>query len=289
MKKTYFLIPLFLLSISFLSCKKSDCFISVTITADIGFINHFTANVSDGIEPYTYHWSNGEDSKDFITTMDSVPYTLTVTDASGCTATSFYDPFGECDDTVTDGDGNVYEVVSINGKCWMASNLKKSTGAPVDSLGWVSQGIAKLPAWCFPQNDMEHNAAHGKLYNWYAVEDGHLCPDHWHIPTAAEWHDLIVFLGGDQVAGGAMKELGSEFWDDPNTGATNSSRFSASGGGDRSNQGLFESFRKAGIYWSSTEVDANAASYIILFNTAASALAGNQNKAHGYSCRCVHD
>jgi uncharacterized protein (TIGR02145 family) len=58
-----------------------------------------------------------------------------------------------------------------------------------------------------------------------------LCPDGWHIPTNDEWYQLSTYLGGDVVAGGKMKEESYEHWKEPNTGATNSSGFTALGSG----------------------------------------------------------
>jgi len=53
------------------------------------------------------------------------------------------------------------------------------------------------------------------------------------MPTDIEWTALITYLGGESVAGGKMKETGIIYWQTPNTGASNSSGFTASGGGMR--------------------------------------------------------
>ncbi|MCC8424286.1 hypothetical protein LJ658_04975 [Mucilaginibacter sp. UR6-11] len=47
---------------------------------------------------------------------------------------------------------------------------------------------------------------------------------------------MAAFLGGETVAGGKMKTTGTESWSSPNTGATNSSEFTA----------LYSSFRGKG-------------------------------------------
>jgi uncharacterized protein (TIGR02145 family) len=72
----------------------------------------------------------------------------------------------------------------------------------------------------------------------------------WHVPTWPEWETLITLLGGFTGAGGKMK-LTSE-WDAPNTGADNSSGFSATPGGYRDPvSGAFGGIYKNNVMWSS--------------------------------------
>jgi uncharacterized protein (TIGR02145 family) len=52
-----------------------------------------------------------------------------------------------------------------------------------------------------------------------------VCPAGWHIPTENEWRTMIDYLGGEAVAGGKLKKLGS--WKAPNSGATNETGFNA--------------------------------------------------------------
>lgn len=73
------------------------------------------------------------------------------------------------------------------------------------------------------------------LYNWYvAAEVNHaIAAPGWHVPTATEWDTLATYLGGVLVAGGKLKETGTEWWDEPNTGATNEVGFNGRGNGYR--------------------------------------------------------
>ncbi len=61
-----------------------------------------------------------------------------------------------------------------------------------------------------------------------------LCPTGWHVPNDTDWETLITFLGGNNVAGGKLKQTGTDLWNGPNTGATNESGFNAIPGGVRS-------------------------------------------------------
>jgi len=78
-----------------------------------------------------------------------------------------------------------------------------------------------------------------------------VCPTGWHIPTDAEWTILISYLGGENVAGGKLKERGTAHWKSPNTGATNESGFTALQGGKRDCNGIFDWIGDYAFWWSS--------------------------------------
>ena len=52
-----------------------------------------------------------------------------------------------------------------------------------------------------------------------------------------------------------MKVPGTQYWNSPNTGATNESGFSALPGGSRTAVGYFSILGGGGFWWSSTEVE----------------------------------
>jgi len=95
------------------------------------------------------------------------------------------------------------------------------------------------------------------LYNHAVVLDARgIAPKGWHVPTFAEWNQMVTYLGGNTVAGGAMKEVGTAHWINPNTGATNSSGFTALGSGVRDFQGNFQWFNVQ-TWWQYTNVGTN--------------------------------
>jgi uncharacterized protein (TIGR02145 family) len=109
------------------------------------------------------------------------------------------------------------------------------------------------------------------------------------VPTDAEWTTLTDYLGGINVAGGKLKEIGTTHWSSPNTGATNETGFTALPGGSRVGYGYF-----GGIWWSSSELDTNDALYRneALYRNVdygSSDSRGLGNKDNGFSVRCVRD
>jgi len=75
---------------------------------------------------------------------------------------------------------------------------------------------------------------YGYLYNGnVAIRTGtdSVANTDWDIPTRTEWDSLITSLGGNNVAGGKLKEMGTSHWNTPNTGATNEVGFNARPGG----------------------------------------------------------
>lgn len=191
-----------------------------------------------------------------------------------------------------------YPIVEIGDQCWFAENLRYSGNIPEISdpdawaAVWNNGNSTEQPAWCFYENDLLNGETFGKLYNWYAVSSGSLCPEGWHIPSYDEWLVLIDHLGGTQVAGGKMKA--EEGWLEPNAGATNESGFSGLPGLYR--DGIAGSFDvitgSSGYWWSSSEHPFSPlfqAFDINLVYDSDNAQEGASAKNDGFSCRCIKD
>jgi uncharacterized protein (TIGR02145 family) len=135
-----------------------------------------------------------------------------------------------------DIDGNEYHTVIIGGQEWMVENLRVTpyrNGDPIPNVSDTTSWRALTTgAYCSYDNDPSCSAMYGNLYNWYAVNDfRQIAPEGWHVPTYEEWIVLETHLGGDTIAGGKLKESGTEHWRAPNVGGTNESGFSALPGG----------------------------------------------------------
>jgi len=160
------------------------------------------------------------------------------------------------EETLADIDGNSYRTIQIGDQVWMAENLRTTRyndGTPIARVEYYDEWAElKLPAYCWYNNDSLNGEAYGALYNGYVIESGKLCPDGWHVPSDEDWSALETTLGGSDVAGGVLKEVGTDVWKTPNTGASNKSGFTALPGGYRSYNGTFNLKRTHGFWWSSS-------------------------------------
>jgi uncharacterized protein (TIGR02145 family) len=148
---------------------------------------------------------------------------------------------------------------------------------PDVGLGTGSQTIAYYYVYRYNGTNVseakatENYQTYGVLYNWPAAMAGMtssssnpsrvqgVCPTGWHLPSDAEWTELIDYLGGGEVAGGKLKETGTTHWESPNTGATNETGFTALPGGFRNYDGNFLNIGYNGLWWSATENGASSA------------------------------
>jgi uncharacterized protein (TIGR02145 family) len=197
--------------------------------------------------------------------------------------------------TQQDITGNIASV-TIGTQVWMKKNLNVSRYRNGDKIPQVRDSAqwAKLTigAWCWYNNDSATGAVYGKLYNWYAINDPRgLAPAGWHIPNDSEWLATETLLGGTngRNAGGKMKETGTTHWLDPNVNATNSSGFTALGGGYRSEIGQFCYINFLGYWWSSTQSGPNYAFCRRLVSYGGFMDRISYEKQKGFSVRCVKD
>ena len=201
------------------------------------------------------------------------------------------------DNSVVDVDGNKYKTVKIGGQTWMAENLKTkkySNGDVIikvtDSVQW--SGLAS-GAYCIYGNssNLDQINTYGLLYNWYVVYDNrNVCPTGWHVPADAEWTVLVDYLGGEELAGGKLKEVDTTHWANPNNGATDEKGFKALPAGVRHFKGVYFDVKKGTQYWSSTmSTTVNMAWMRQIFGGNPELNRDVDDKKYGMSIRCVKD
>ncbi len=198
-----------------------------------------------------------------------------------------------CGQAFTDSrDGQVYNTVQIGEQCWMAENL--NIGTMINS-SFDPTNNGEIEKYCY-DDDPANCDEYGGLYQWdemmeYSISpcSPGICPIGWYVPRIENMATLSDFLGGEDIAGGKMKETGTVHWDPPNLGATNSSGFTALPGGHIIPPGysnLGAGFR----FWSSSETIDDYAMYGSLsYYSSYFYYLGCYNKTHGYSVRCIRE
>lgn len=158
---------------------------------------------------------------------------------------------------IADGDGKTYSTVLIGTQLWMGENLnttKYNNGVSIGTTATPTDDVTLLTTpyqWPVYNGGTDISATYGRLYTWSAVTDSrNVCPTGWHVPTDTELEALKTTLGGDAVAGGELKEAGLTHWTTPNTGATNSSGFTALAAGYRQPNGSYVSLGLSCYLWS---------------------------------------
>jgi len=184
---------------------------------------------------------------------------------------------------IYDYDGNAYDTIRIGEQVWMQENLKSLHYADGTTITNV-----------YVYDDDEANAdIYGRLYPWDDVMNGStkeeaqgICPDSWHVPSLGEWDELANYLGGAAVASGKMKVSGTDYWNEPNEGASNSSGFSALGSGewDTEKYWLLHEYE---VLWSSTQSSTTYARYKYLSYEDSELHNYNYFKTFAYSVRCI--
>lgn len=298
------------------------------------------ASAKGGTPTYTFSLNEliGDYSQNHI--FVNVPvgrHVIYVKDAMGCIRARSTEIFQEqhpnCGVIVDLRDNNLYRTVQIGDQCWMAENLRflpEVTG-PRDQ--WVSETEPKYAVYGYesPANSvsearsLENFQHYGVLYNWPAAMAGAsssdsvpsgiqgACPAGWHIPSEAEWLQLLDFLdiqGYPNLnlgngAGNALKSCrqeGSPLGNGCNT--TDQPRWASSrfhhgfdefgfsvlpAGRRITDSALFQSLIYSSNMWTSTESSATNARRIGIYYSSGSVVRDQAPKRTGYSVRCVKD
>ncbi len=219
---------------------------------------------------------------------------------TGCRQDKPVPPGAPEDVVLVDIDGNSYRTKHIGGRLWMAENLRvarHANGDPIlqvqDPATWTGLSDA---AWSWADDMPAMDTVYGKWYNHFAVSDPRgLCPTGWHVPTDAEWTALADANGGVAVAGAALKstgtvDQGTGLWNEPNTGATNTSGFSGLPAGGRSpNDGGFYSRGNVAMLWSATLTGVDTAAARLLTHDGTAFEKRDLDVHYGLCVRCVRD
>lgn len=219
---------------------------------------------------------------------------------------TLYDPL--IHHAVTDIDGNKYDAVQIGEQTWMVQNLRTTRYADGTAVFNVEGALYYIP---------NGDDSLGFRYNWVAAMHGAnnsdadssnvqgICPDGWHLPSDAEWTQLISYVesqpqywyDGHSAAGKALASTSGwaksevECAIGNHAEHNNATWFSAlpagyaSGGYDFNNTTVGVS----AFFWSATECGEDHAWDRVLYHDDSGAYRFVKDKTHGLSVRCVKD
>ncbi|HOG20568.1 MAG TPA: FISUMP domain-containing protein [Salinivirgaceae bacterium] len=200
-------------------------------------------------------------------------------------------------------DSNVYKYVTIGEQVWMAENLRYLPRVAGSGMGLETTPYSYV--YDYNGNSVEEAKAtanyttYGVLYNWLAAMNGDTtsdanpsgvqgaCPEGWHLPSQAEWQQLIDYLGGEEIAGGKLKEAGETHWNSPNEGATNETGFTALPSGYRGYCGRFKGIGNMGFWWSATSQNYSEAWTFSMIYDYGRIYSNYYTMEDGFSVRCV--
>lgn len=142
-----------------------------------------------------------------------------------------------------------------------------------------------------PYKFVFRSTGNGYLYNWYAASDANLMPTDLKVPEQSDFIILYTYLDSLGISsGGSLKETGNEFWNLPNSGATDFFDFSAYGTGIRLGSTYDFSYIKQLCYlWSKTEGSSPIYGVPFVLSSLNSSLStGNMPKTVGATIRALY-
>ena len=181
--------------------------------------------------PQNITWGDGASTNNIASNKTSVDhtyssngtYTITATNASGCTYTvdvtiddymhadmscavssrnANESGYGNVVTGLKDYDGNNYAVVKIGNQCWMAQSLRVKHYPDGTVINQGNSGTTTTDkVWYYPPQGDSQVETYGLLYNWYAARGSNsgnpgVCPTGWHVPDDSEVSSLISSVNG---------------------------------------------------------------------------------------------
>lgn len=253
---------------------------------------------------------DGEDGKNATVSIPSVLYDCESGEYN-CVTTKYLNPAIEYGELLDTRDNRVYRTVKIGNQEWMAQNLAYEDQSATISL----QG----QMWCY-YDSAAFCETYGRLYSWSAamgfntsmnstlagnlVQAQHrgICPEGFHIPSAAEWDELAAYVDAHNGAEGVGTSLKSPYLfvvRDSVPQGTDLFGFAGHPGDNHVNgeksaktgkAGYDDNVGRYGFWWSSSESAAGTASIWRLdFRGEALDVFANNGKVTGASVRCLRD
>lgn len=259
---------------------------------------------------YTAHL-NGWVSGSYAGSLTTVTHFSGASFADNTLCASKHISVSSCGGATVTGTGGTYNLVEINGQCWMKEDSREIPSNYPTSPAWVNE--PDNGSWGY------YNSApgattwgtaiatgQGLLYQWKAAMNGATgersrgaCPQGFHVPSDCEIMYLEHGLGmdianqilGENYSRGSGASLALDFKITALQSGNNASGFTGVQTGSRSNGGAYPSNSYV-FFWSSTK-DVNSRAYIRRVNKGSTFVVGvdrlTKECASAYPVRCVKD
>jgi uncharacterized protein (TIGR02145 family) len=162
-------------------------------------------------------------------------------------------------------DGRYYRVVTLNGRLWMAENLKYEASGQ-----------------CYRQDTLNCQL-YGRLYTWQEAQTA--CPEGWALPGDNEWWEMAAAFGrAHSFSRNNSSNAGAKAYEDLMSPAQPG--FAALLGGRRASD--FRELNAAGYYWSSLRDQRSGDVIVYVFDGEKKILTRTTARPNeALSCRCV--
>jgi len=191
---------------------------------------------------YNIQVSDNDGNIETFTATVSKPHTTCnladITTSNAAALANEYSSSAGIIDSVSDHEGNWYEVVRIGSQCWLKENMRCTTSpstpnkyivykpTSADDHTVILSYASKIAHWYNNDSTFYVPKDYGLLYNWCAAMDtfnvnypevatqsdttgawactfdGHrrgICPAGWHVPTTQEWTVMESFVNGSEL------------------------------------------------------------------------------------------
>jgi uncharacterized protein (TIGR02145 family) len=223
--------------------------------------------------------------------------------------------------SVTASSGRAHATVSINGQCWLQTNLITSpvVYSAYTNTSWTNTSPGDQGYWGYYHDvttggtdgwkSTEPAANEGRLYQWCGAMDATIsersrgiCPAGWHVPSDCEWMYLEHGQGmsiaqqttNNDWRADAADNLGTPGYKlrSAGTGFTNASGFSALLIGIRNSNGTFANRATYSDWWTSSATGASAYCRVVTSIESPGkrgVYRNGESKQFAFSVRCLKD
>ncbi len=214
--------------------------------------------------------------------------------------TTTEDVTGQAGSFVDERDDNVYNYIGIGSYIYMAENLRylPSVSPPSTPSTTYDCTLSYFYVYDYDGTSVSEAKAtsnysdYGVLYTWAAAQD--VCPDGWHLPSKAEYQDLMNYLevqGYDMYSAGSALKATSGWSDDGN--GDDVFGFNALAAGYRNtiqSTAVFDGLGEQTAFWSKYTGSPGSGGQVLLKSDVDIAYSSTVSDCmSAYSVRCVKD